>query len=244
VVGPARTTPRPSPAPTPPWSTRPPRPRPPSPRPPRPSRSPPPPRRTGGPAPPPAVRCPTSPRTSGPDRAPDRARSPSTGARWLGPPATESCAAPRPAAASWSIVDMNVTTGATSKAAGVTTIWSANHNYGPGGPGWPPPTRRRGSRSSTSATTPAGSSRGLQHRGPGPGVRRPLLRPVVPAAAAHPSADLGDDADDAGDRAGPAARARGPARRAREPALMTQVEKSGVAERTESLRPLGSSHSS
>jgi hypothetical protein len=32
------------------------------------------------------------------------------------------------------IVDMNVTTGATTKAAGVTTIWSANHNYGPGGP--------------------------------------------------------------------------------------------------------------
>jgi len=33
------------------------------------------------------------------------------------------------------IADMNVTTGATTKAAGVTTIWSANHNYRPGGPG-------------------------------------------------------------------------------------------------------------
>jgi hypothetical protein len=32
------------------------------------------------------------------------------------------------------IVDMNVTTGATTKAAGVTTIWSANHNYGLGRP--------------------------------------------------------------------------------------------------------------
>ncbi|HEY7072713.1 MAG TPA: hypothetical protein VH479_21465 [Acidimicrobiales bacterium] len=104
--------------------------------------------------------------------------------------------------------DINVTTGATTEADGVTTIWSANHNYRPGGP-----------RLTTPDTSPwfelidVGNgqrpalvqARGLQRRRPGPGVRRLLLRPVVPAASVAGDAHRAGEADDGGDGARPPA---------------------------------------